>query len=87
MHPIEKLWREVGLPEYFLGNGGTNTKLYELHARILEECATIAQNGAKEHVIEAWAGVEFSEERVEALLERYAAAAQASLSQRGSRPA
>jgi hypothetical protein len=22
-----RLWREVGLPEYFLGNGGTNHKL------------------------------------------------------------
>jgi len=33
-HPIEKLWREVGLPEWFLGNGGTNTKLYELYDRI-----------------------------------------------------
>ncbi len=26
---IEKLWRDAGLPEYFLGNGGSNTKLYE----------------------------------------------------------
>jgi hypothetical protein len=33
-HPIEKLWREAGLPEYFLGNGGTNHKLYELYDRI-----------------------------------------------------
>lgn len=41
-HPVEKLWREVGLPEYFLGNGGTNTKLYELHARLVEKCAKIA---------------------------------------------
>lgn len=30
VHPIERLWREVGLPEYFLGNGGTNHKLYAL---------------------------------------------------------
>lgn len=33
-HPIEKIWREVGLPEWFLGNGDTNTKLYELYDRI-----------------------------------------------------
>jgi hypothetical protein len=33
-HPVETLWREVGLPEYFLGNGGTNAKLYELYDRI-----------------------------------------------------
>lgn len=24
---VMRLWREVGLPEYFLGNGGTNHKL------------------------------------------------------------
>lgn len=30
VHPIERLWRQVGLPEYFLGNGGTNQKLYAL---------------------------------------------------------
>lgn len=34
VHPVEKLWREVGLPEWFLGNGGTNLKLYELYDRI-----------------------------------------------------
>jgi hypothetical protein len=33
-HPIETLWREVGLPEYFLGNGKTNHKLYALYDRI-----------------------------------------------------
>lgn len=33
-HPVEILWREIGLPEYFLGNGGTNTKLYALYDRI-----------------------------------------------------
>lgn len=33
-HPIEKLWREVGLPEYFLGNDGSNTKLYALYDAI-----------------------------------------------------
>lgn len=45
-HQIEKLWREVGLPEYFLGNGGTNEKLYALYDRIVEDererCALIA---------------------------------------------
>jgi hypothetical protein len=34
VHPVERLWREVGLPEYFLGNGGTNTKLYALYDAI-----------------------------------------------------
>ncbi|MCS3692054.1 hypothetical protein ABIF07_001030 [Bradyrhizobium elkanii] len=34
-HPIETLWREVGLPEYFLGNDGSNTKLYALYDAIL----------------------------------------------------
>lgn len=34
VHPVEALWRECGLPEYFLGNGGTNTKLYDLYERI-----------------------------------------------------
>ena len=29
---VERLWREVGLPEYFLGNGGTNDKLYKFVA-------------------------------------------------------
>lgn len=33
-HPIEILWRTVGLPEYFLGNDGTNTKLYALYDAI-----------------------------------------------------
>jgi hypothetical protein len=37
VHPVEKLWREVGLPEYFLGNGGTNTKLYALYDAIRAE--------------------------------------------------
>ena len=27
-HEIERLWRAAGLPEYFLGNGGSNTGLY-----------------------------------------------------------
>ena len=43
-HPVEVLWREVGLPEYFLGNDGSNHKLYELHARIVEQCARISES-------------------------------------------
>jgi hypothetical protein len=39
VHPAEKLWRKVGLPEYFLGNGGSNTKLYEFYDAIVEICA------------------------------------------------
>lgn len=38
-HPIETLWREVGLPEYFLGNGGTNHKLYALYDAIRDSDA------------------------------------------------
>jgi len=45
IHPVEKLWREVGLPEYFLGNGGSNTKLYALYDAIIEKCAKIADCG------------------------------------------
>lgn len=33
---IMHIWRECGLPEYFLGNGGTNTKLVEFAARVSE---------------------------------------------------
>jgi len=40
-HPIEKLWRECDLPEYFLGNGGSNDKLYALYDRIIEQCAKV----------------------------------------------
>lgn len=36
-HPIENLWREVGLPEYFLGNGGTNRKLFALYDAIRKQ--------------------------------------------------
>lgn len=39
IHPVEKLWREVGLPEYFLGNGGTNHKLYALYDAIVMSSA------------------------------------------------
>jgi hypothetical protein len=34
-HPIEILWRKVGLPEYFLGNSGSNEKLYALYDEIM----------------------------------------------------
>lgn len=33
-HPVETIWRNVGLPEYFLGNDGSNHGLYRLHDRI-----------------------------------------------------
>lgn len=36
-HPVETLWREVGLPEYFLGNDGSNTKLYALYEAIRKQ--------------------------------------------------
>lgn len=39
-HPIEKLWREHDLPEWFLGNGGTNTKLYALYDAIRHDATT-----------------------------------------------
>lgn len=45
-HHIEKLWREHGLPEWFLGNGGSNMKLYALYDSICaqerERCALLA---------------------------------------------
>jgi hypothetical protein len=49
IHPVEKLWRECGLPEYFLGNGGTNTKLYALYDRIVERCMTTALEQRCQH--------------------------------------
>jgi len=30
---VMRIWRECGLPEYFLGNGGTNRKLVEFARR------------------------------------------------------
>lgn len=33
---VMRIWREVGLPEYFLGNGGTNFKLVAFARRIRE---------------------------------------------------
>jgi len=44
---IMQLWRECGLPEHFLGNGGTNHKLVSFAARIrdgvLDEAAGYAE--------------------------------------------
>ena len=34
---VMRLWRECGLPEYFLGNGGTNHLLVALEKRIRTE--------------------------------------------------
>lgn len=42
-HPIEDLWRQHDLPEYFLGNGGSNTKLYALYDSLIEKCAVAAE--------------------------------------------
>lgn len=33
---VMQIWREVGLPEYFLGNGGTNHRLVEFARRCAE---------------------------------------------------
>lgn len=44
-HPVERLWRKVGLPEYFLGNGGSNEKLYALYDEILQEVALTPRIG------------------------------------------
>lgn len=33
---VMRLWRESGLPEYFLGNGGTNHKLVAFARRCAE---------------------------------------------------
>jgi hypothetical protein len=54
VHPVERLWREVGLPEYFLGNGGTNDKLYALFdaIRATAPAETSGREGALEEAIE-----------------------------------
>lgn len=36
---VMRLWRECGLPEYFLGNGGSNHKLVEFARRIRDVAA------------------------------------------------
>lgn len=46
-HPIETLWREVGLPEYFLGNDGSNTKLYALYDAILARSSERTEEAVK----------------------------------------
>ena len=43
IHRVEELWREVGLPEEFLGNGGSNHKLYHLYDRIRAEAMADAE--------------------------------------------
>lgn len=51
-HPIETLWREVDLPEYFLGNDGSNHKLYALYDAIKDK-VTVGLAGALLEVREA----------------------------------
>lgn len=34
---IADIWRDVGLPEYFLGNAGTNHRLVEFANRLREQ--------------------------------------------------
>lgn len=43
---IERLWRDCELPEWFLGNGGTNHKLYDFARR----CVAIPPGGLTEAV-------------------------------------
>ena len=44
---VLRLWRAAGLPEYFLGNGGTNHKLVAFASMIAaaerEECVKIVE--------------------------------------------
>ena len=50
------LWREAGLPEYFLGNDGTNQKLVAFTEAVAddmvraerEQCAVLAESGITE---------------------------------------
>lgn len=51
---IEELWREVGLPEYFLGNGGTNHKLYALYQAVRADQALEARKHHTVSVTDAW---------------------------------
>lgn len=41
-----EIWRECGLPEWFLGNGGSNHHLVEFRGRVLEEAARICERRA-----------------------------------------
>jgi hypothetical protein len=41
---VMRIWRECGLPEYFLGNGGTNAKLVEFAKRAADaQCADLTR--------------------------------------------
>lgn len=40
---VMRIWRECGLPEYFIGNGGTNDKLVEFAERVAEAALSEAQ--------------------------------------------
>lgn len=45
---VMRMWRDAGLPEYFLGNGGTNDKLVVfaelISAEMRERAAKTAEN-------------------------------------------
>lgn len=41
---VMRIWRECGLPEFFLGNGGTNDKLVEFAKRTAGAALAEAQN-------------------------------------------
>lgn len=43
---VMRLWRESGLPEYFLGNGGTNHKLVDFAKRIAASVRADAMESA-----------------------------------------
>jgi hypothetical protein len=38
---IMRIWRECGLPEFFLGNGGTNGKLCEFAKRVADKWISV----------------------------------------------
>jgi len=49
---VMRLWRQAGLPEYFLGNGGTNDRLVEF-AKLIQQatakrCAEICEQQGHE---------------------------------------
>jgi len=46
-HPVERLWRQCELPEYFLGNDGTNHKLYALYDAIRAEALADVEAGRR----------------------------------------
>lgn len=45
---VMRIWRECGLPEYFLGNGGTNDKLVRFADAIDEDDNTNVRQVARE---------------------------------------